>query len=269
MSTAEAMKWRPAPSRVPLSRREEARLAQRTATGDLDAKRRLVEANLGLVIAIVRRYRGRGVEQQDLVQEGTLGLIRAIGKFDRRRGVRLSTYASWWIRQAVERAILEQGRTIRLPASAAEQLRWVDKARRELAARFGHFPNDDELAGRTGIKRERLAELRAAEVTPASLDDVEQHGAEIPAEDANPDQAIGMEPLLRTLRDALAELPDPRQRRVLELHYGLGAGRAKTLKEIGELLGLTPARICQLEKRALEALRSAPAADDWHAVLAA
>ena len=170
MSTAEARERRPAPERAPLSRYEEARLAQRAVRGDLEAKGRLVEDNLGVVIAIVRRHRGRGVEHQDLVQEGTLGLIRAIGKFDPSKGVRLSTYASWWIRQAVERAILEQGRTIRLPASAAEQLRRVDEARRELAARLGHSPNDDELAGSTGIKRERLAELRLAEVRPASLE---------------------------------------------------------------------------------------------------
>jgi RNA polymerase primary sigma factor len=247
-----------------LTRGQERALARRVASGDLMAKRRLIEANLGLVKLIARGYRGRGVEYEDLVQEGTLGLIRAIRGFDHSKGFRFSTYASWWIRQAIRRAVLDQGRTIRLPASAVEKLRTVEEAELRLRDSLGRAPHDDELAGSAGVSPGRVTALRRAAEPTCSLDaklaEVALR-ADSGARDA--EQDAERELTRRSLERALDELPDPRQRRVLELHFGLEGDTPKTLKEIGLLMGLTAPRISQLEHVALAALRSMPAAAEW------
>jgi RNA polymerase sigma factor (sigma-70 family) len=261
-------------SRPPLLRSEEAELAQRAARGDLRAGRRIVEAHLGLVTAIARGYRGRGVDFEDLLQEGTLGLIRALAKFDAGKGFRFATYASWWVRQGVQRAIMDQGRTIRIPASAADKLRRINRAERRLCGTLGRRPHSEELARAAGLSAEDVAELRLAAQEPSSLDAATQGGTlrgEPFAEgvDQDADRRVNWELMVHTLESAVARLPDPRQKTVLELHYGLGDEQPKTLREIGDVLGLTAARISQLESNALAALRSAPAAEAWRDALAA
>jgi RNA polymerase primary sigma factor len=252
-------------SRRRLASFEEVELAKRVARGDLEARRRMIEANLGLVEWIARTYLGRGVELEDLVQEGTLGLIRALGKFDPRNGARFSTYARWWVRQSIERAVADHGRTIRLPASAANKLRRMDQAERRLAGSLGRTPQSDEVSRAAGLDPANAAELRLAAEAPWSLDARGGRGADEPAvEDAGyaDERALDRESMVRTLQRALGELPDPRQRRVLRLHYGLGGQAPRTLSEIGQTFGLTAARISQLEQSALAALRSVPAGRD-------
>jgi RNA polymerase primary sigma factor len=263
--------------RRPLTRSREAELAKRARRGDLWATRRLIEANLNLVRSVARGYRGHGVDFDDLLQEGTLGLIRALKRFDHAKGFRFATYASWWVRQGIQRAILDQGRTIRIPASAADKLRRIDQAERRLTGTWGRTPHSEELARASGLSAADVAELRLAAQVPSSLDaatenrDFRDAFGEAPiAEGVDRDTERGdnWELMVRTLKGALAGLPDPRQRTVLELHYGLGGEQPKTLREIGDVLGLTAARISQLESNAIAALRSAPAAEVWHDALA-
>jgi RNA polymerase primary sigma factor len=257
-----------------LDRSREVELVRRVKEGDLEARRQIVEANLGLVASIARGYRGHGVDVQDLIQEGILGLIHALGKFDSSRGCRFSTYASWWIRQAVQRAILDQGRTIRLPASAADKLRRIDQAERQLASTLGRVPDDRELARGAGLSASDVSDLRLAAEPTSSLDASSgtgrgQRAVVTEGVDRGAERTDSWELTLRTLDSALADLPDPRHRQVLKLHYGLGDEEPRTLKQIGDRLGLTAARISQLESAALAALRSVPAADHWHETLAA
>jgi RNA polymerase sigma factor (sigma-70 family) len=203
-----------------------------------------------------------------------LGLIHALGKFDSSRGCRFSTYASWWIRQAVQRAILDQGRTIRLPASAADKLRRIDQAERQLTGTLGRVPDDRELARGAGLSASDVSDLRLAAEPTSSLDASSgtgrgQRAVVTEGVDRGAERTDSWELTLRTLDSALADLPDPRHRQVLKLHYGLGDEEPRTLKQIGDRLGLTAARISQLESAALAALRSVPAADHWHETLAA
>jgi RNA polymerase primary sigma factor len=260
-------------SRRRLASFEEVELAKRVARGDLEARRRIIEANLGLVEWIARTYLGRGVELEDLVQEGTLGLIRALGKFDSRKGARFSTYARWWVRQSIERAVADHGRTIRLPASAANKLRRMDQAERRLTGSLGRTPQSDEVSRAAGLDPADAAELRLAAEAPWSLDAGGGRGAaDEPAVEGAcyaAERALYRESMVHTLQRALGELPDPRQRRVLKLHYGLGGEAPRTLGEIGQTLGLTAARISQLERSALAALRSVPAAETWQDALGA
>jgi RNA polymerase primary sigma factor len=271
MSEAHARYFR---SRPALTRSEEAELATRAARGDLGAGRRIVEAHLSLVTAIARGYRGHGVDFEDLLQEGTLGLIRALERFDLGKGFRFATYASWWVRQGIQRAILDQGRTIRIPASAADKLRRIDQTERHLTGTLGRAPHSSELAPAAGLSPGDVAQLRLAAQEPSSLDAATRGGTfrgepVAAGVDQDTERSDSWERMVRTLQGALAGLPDPRQRRVLELHYGLGGEQPKTLREIGGVLGLTAARISQLESNALAALRSEPAAEAWHDALAA
>jgi RNA polymerase primary sigma factor len=257
-----------------LDRSRELELFRRIERGDLEARRKLVEANLGLVASIASAYRRSGVEVEDLIQEGVLGLTHAIGKFDPSRGCRFSTYASWWVRQSIQRAILDQGRMIRLPASAADKLRRIKQADRQLTGALGRVPAEDELARAAGLTPPDVSKLRLAAEPPTSLDAAPDAGGRqrapvTEAVDRGAERADSWELMLDTLNGALADLPDPRQRQVLELHYGLAGDDPRTLKEIGDKLGLTAARISQLESAALAALRSVPGADQWHDALAA
>jgi RNA polymerase primary sigma factor len=257
-----------------MTRNEEAALVPRAQRGDAEARRRMIEANLGLVISIARHHRRPGLELRDLVQEGVLGLIRAIDKFDPRREVRFGTYASWWVRQAMQQAILSSGRTIRLPASAVDKLRCIDGAEQRLTAALGRAPRMSELARETGFTPECIVELRFASQVPAQLDSLgagsrRVHGEPIAERrEQDPERAMLLRQMRTTLDQAVAQLPDSRQRQILELHYGLGERQPRTLNEIGQSLDLTAARVCQLERSALAALRSLPIAELWRETVA-
>jgi RNA polymerase primary sigma factor len=245
-----------------LTREEERELARRKDEGDEDAKRRLIESNLRLVMAITRNYTKASVPLLDLIQEGNLGLIRAVEKFDYRLGYKLSTYATWWIRQAITRALADQGRTIRLPVHVADQVRRLLRARRQLAQKFNREPTLAELARETQQSEERVRELLELVENPVSLetpvgdgeslygDLIEDVNALAPHEQTA-EQARGLE-----LAGALEQL-NPRMRRVLSLRFGLDGEPPHTLEEVGTELGITRERVRQLETRALRELRLA------------
>jgi RNA polymerase primary sigma factor len=240
---------------------EERELARRKDEGDEWAKRRLIECNLRLVMSITRNYVNSGVPLLDLIQEGNLGLIRAVEKFDYRMGYKLSTYATWWIRQAVTRAIADQGRTIRLPVHVVDQVRRVMRARRVLTQKLNREPLPAELAQESGLEVKRVNELLDLVEDPVSLetpvgDGDSMYGDMI--EDTNSEQPDAvLAELLRgvELQVALQALND-RMRHVLELRFGLGGEPPKTLEEVGTELGVTRERVRQLESRALRELQA-------------
>ena len=244
-----------------LTREEERELARRKDEGDEDAKRRLIEANLRLVMSITRNYTRAGVPLLDLIQEGNLGLIRAVEKFDYRMGYKLSTYATWWIRQAVTRALADQGRTIRLPTHVAERVRRLLRVRRQLAQKLNREPTPAELAKETGEKEDKVLDLLGLVDDPVSLDspvgDGESAFSDL-IEDvsaARPDERTADEARSGELGRALMRL-NPRMRRVLALRFGLDGEQSRTLEEIGVELGVTRERVRQLESRALRELRN-------------
>src|SRR5579884_1150096 len=241
-----------------LTREEERELARRKDAGDEEAKRRLIESNLRLVMAITRNYTKADVPLLDLIQEGNLGLIRAVEKFDWRLGYKLSTYATWWIRQAITRALADQGRTIRLPVHVADQVRLL-RARRQLAQKLNREPTLAELARETQESEERVRELLELVENPVSLEtpvgdgeslygDLIEDVSSPPPEEQTAEQARAAE---------LAGALDPRTRRVRSLRFGLEGGTPKTLEEVGAELGITRERVRQLETRALRELRLA------------
>ena len=241
---------------------QERELARRKDLGDEAAKRKLIESNLRLVMSITRNYVNSGVPLLDLIQEGNLGLIRAVEKFDYRLGYKLSTYATWWIRQSVTRAIADQGRTIRLPVHVVEQVRKVTRARRVLTQKLNRDPLPDEIAKESGFDLKRVNELLDLVEDPVSLETPVGDGDSIYAdmlEDVNSEQPDAvLAELLRTkeLRMALAGLNE-RMRHVLELRFGLNGEKPRTLEEVGVELGVTRERVRQLESRALRELRQA------------
>ena len=240
---------------------EERELARRKDLGDEDAKRRLIECNLRLVMSITRNYTKASVPLLDLIQEGNLGLIRAVEKFDYRLGFKLSTYATWWIRQAVTRALAEQGRTIRLPVHVAEQVRRVTRARRVLAQKLNRDPNLEEIAAESGFTPERVRELLELVEDPVSLETPVGDGESLYGdmiEDTNaiePDVQTSERLRASELAKALDQL-NPRMRLVLAQRFGLDGVAPKTLEEVGAGLGITRERVRQLESRALRELRS-------------
>jgi RNA polymerase primary sigma factor len=245
-----------------LTAAEERELARRKDEGDEWAKRRLIECNLRLVMSITRNYVNSGVPLLDLIQEGNLGLIRAVEKFDYRMGYKLSTYATWWIRQAVTRAIADQGRTIRLPVHVVDQVRRVMRARRVLTQRLNRDPLPEEIAAESGFDLKRVNELLDLVEDPVSLETPVGDGDSMYGdmlEDENSDQpdAVLAELLrgneLQTALDGLNE----RMRHVLELRFGLDGELPKTLEEVGAELGVTRERVRQLESRALRELQAA------------
>jgi RNA polymerase primary sigma factor len=248
-----------------LTAKQEVELAQRIEQGDEAALQQFTLANLRLVVNTAKRYTGRGLPLLDLIQEGNLGLLRAVKKFDWRRGYRFSTYATWWIRQAIARAIADTGRTIRLPAHLAESIGKLYAAQRRLTQELGREPTDAELGEALGLGPRRVAELRLVARPPTSIDRPAQEGQdETPVADhvpdagaPEPDERLHARQLTLEARRALAATLDQREALVLRLRFGLEGGEPCSLEEISRRLGLTRERIRQLEARALRKLREA------------
>jgi RNA polymerase primary sigma factor len=242
-----------------LTAEEEIELSQRIERGDLAAKERMINANLRLVISIARKYQGQGLPLGDLIQEGMLGLIRAVEKFDWRKGFKFSTYGTLWIRQAIGRGLANSSRTVRLPVHIASQARKIRDAERELAAKLEREPTPDELSDLVGMTPREIEDIRAADRTPTSLDrgvgDSEETAlGDLIADDAaTPDQEVQQEQGDSTVRQVVGGLPSP-ERDVLTLRYGLGGTEAVALRETGRRLGISAERVRQIEDRALRKL---------------
>jgi RNA polymerase primary sigma factor len=240
---------------------EERELARRKDLGDEDAKRRLIECNLRLVMSITRNYTKAGVPLLDLIQEGNMGLIRAVEKFDYKMGYKLSTYATWWIRQAVTRALADQGRTIRLPVHVAEQVRRAHRARRILTQKLNREPTLDEIAKESSMPVERIRELFELVEDPVSLETPVGDGESMVADmiedqkSESPDGASAAHARTADLAAAIERL-NPRMKHVVLRRFGLDGQPPQTLEEVGNDLGITRERVRQLETRALRELRT-------------